>query len=491
MASSTNGNVRWASAWRAEPVPRRWRIYQIALLCLSLPFMARGLLALTELGPYLLCAAALLGALVIASFCIVQLPPFRFLHLLSGFIVLGAFFVLGSAAIGLVVLATAIATTCGRVFARFLPRGRPLGALAEEYSTPLAAMTLLLGLLEASPLAPSYPLRPAGGTAELRFLLTLLGIWVGFIVLGEIGTHLRFGWQRVWQSPHAKSDLGLYVLVTVVGYPIIADLARELGPELSSVLRAQVSILWGLGTFVVIATLVYRRLQIERLARRMAAQERMAALGGLASVVAHQTRHHLGILNMSSYVLGETLAAESQSPDARAVVQRELEAIARTQDELDRLLASELAGGSIEERFGVLELAEECAAGLRPLCEARGVSVAVAGEGAEIRGDRIRLKQAINNLVSNAVQASPAQGQVQVAVSADASEVALTVADRGSGLSEAAKTNLFQPLFTDKPEGLGMGLYVARAIVEAHGGTISLESAGRGTEALIRLPRAT
>jgi signal transduction histidine kinase len=292
-------------------------------------------------------------------------------------------------------------------------------------------------------------------------------------------------------APHARSDLALYLLVSVVGYPVVADIARQLGNGEASVLRAQLSILWGFLSFLVIATLVRRRLEVERLARRVATQERLAALGRLASVVAHQTRHLLGVLNMSAYVLGERLAREPLSPGARLAVDRELDAIARTRDELDRLLTRELQQRSAEERFGLLSLARECAEQLSQIADAQRVSIDVEGDAIEILGDRIRLKQAVSNVLRNAIEASPEGSRVGVAIGEASGDARLTVEDRGPGLSPAAREHLFEPLFTEKQGGLGMGLYVARAIVEAHGGTLALEPAEQsGTRATIELPRA-
>ena len=444
------------------------------------------------LGSYESWLASLVIVLIPANFCIVQLPPYRFLHLTTGFVILGAFFVIGPAAIGLLVVSVAGTELLGWFVRRPLLGGPPLGAIFKEYAVPLSSLVLLLGVLDLlrGPLGLAYPFRPVEAGVEARFVGLVLGIWVGFIVLSEIGIHLRFGWRRVVETPHAKSDLALYALVSVVGYPVVADITRQLAADGWSVLRAHLSILWGFGTFLVIATLVRRRLEIERLARRVSTQERLAALGRLASVVAHQTRHLLGVLNMSAYVLDETLSRETLSPSTRKTVDRELDAIARTRDELDRLLTRELQGSSDSERFGLLALARECVEQLRPMSDRKQLALRAEGEPVEILGDRIRLKQAVSNVLRNAIEAAPEGSPVEIEVVSAAGEARLSVRDRGPGLSEAARSHLFEPLFTEKAGGLGMGLYVARAIVEAHGGTLALETDRGCTEATIGIPRA-
>src|SRR5262249_36529999 len=107
----------------------------------------------------------------------------------------------------------------------------------------------------------------------------------------------------------------------------------------------------------------------------------------------------------------------------------------------------------------------------------------------QTRGDRLRLKQALGNVMRNAIEASPAGIGIRVEIDDDEGDVCLRVRDQGPGLSPTARERLFEPLFTDKSDGLGMGLYVARAILEAHGGTITLASTENGTEAEIRVRR--
>jgi len=193
---------------------------------------------------------------------------------------------------------------------------------------------------------------------------------------------------------------------------------------------------------------------------------------------------------MSAYVLDETLSRESLSLAARKTVAHELDAIARTRDELDRLLTRELQGSSDSERFGLLPLARECVDQLRPMSDRKQLTLLVEGGAVEILGDRIRLKQAVSNVLRNAIEAAPEGSPVEIEVQSAAGEARLSVRDRGPGLSEAARSHLFEPLFTEKPGGLGMGLYVARAIVEAHGGTLALETDHGCTEATIGIPRA-
>jgi signal transduction histidine kinase len=110
-----------------------------------------------------------------------------------------------------------------------------------------------------------------------------------------------------------------------------------------------------------------------------------------------------------------------------------------------------------------------------------------------VGADRAQLEQALLNLVSNAVDAMPGGGRLVLAARPHASGVALVVADTGDGIAPDELEKVFDPLYTTKPpgKGTGLGLPILREVVEAHGGTVELEShPGAGTTALVCLPAA-
>jgi signal transduction histidine kinase len=115
------------------------------------------------------------------------------------------------------------------------------------------------------------------------------------------------------------------------------------------------------------------------------------------------------------------------------------------------------------------------------------VRIAVDGCPARIRAVPERLETAIRNLLANAC--FYAEGQVDVALTVGPGEVALTVADDGPGIPEADLPRLFTRYHSSRPGGTGLGLAMAKAIVEAHGGSLEAD-AGRGATFRIRLPLA-
>jgi signal transduction histidine kinase len=107
----------------------------------------------------------------------------------------------------------------------------------------------------------------------------------------------------------------------------------------------------------------------------------------------------------------------------------------------------------------------------------------------EIRGDAGALEQLLLNLLRNAAQALGSGGSVTIRVQSHDGSVALEVRDDGSGIPADALDRVFEPMFTTRPDGTGLGLTIARRIAIAHGGQLELESArGQGTTARLTLP---
>jgi signal transduction histidine kinase len=106
--------------------------------------------------------------------------------------------------------------------------------------------------------------------------------------------------------------------------------------------------------------------------------------------------------------------------------------------------------------------------------------------------DRDLFKQALLNLLLNAEQAMKQGGELTLQAGAlDKTVVELSLIDTGEGMPPEVRNKIFQPFFTTKPGGTGLGLPTVRRIVEAHGGTIDVQSeVGRGTKFTIRLPAA-
>jgi signal transduction histidine kinase len=150
------------------------------------------------------------------------------------------------------------------------------------------------------------------------------------------------------------------------------------------------------------------------------------------------------------------------------------------------------------ERFDAGELARDCAAELAATAAARHVTIAVDASPVRVNADPDRIRQVLVNLLDNAVRYSPPEQRVSIGVATTADGVAITVHDNGPGIPAADQARVFQRFYrADRSRareargaaGAGLGLAIARALVEAHGGRITVVSdQGRGTTFRFVLP---
>jgi signal transduction histidine kinase len=167
----------------------------------------------------------------------------------------------------------------------------------------------------------------------------------------------------------------------------------------------------------------------------------------------------------------------------------------------DLLLVAQIQAGRLvveRDRVSVDEIVREAVAGALPQADNRSVSLSVdALDPADVTGDRQRLGQVLDNQISNAIKFTPEGGQVAVSASVRGDEVRIRVSDTGMGIPAAETERMFERFFrtstaTEKAiQGTGLGLWITKAIVDAHGGKISFRSTEHeGTTFEVDLPVA-
>ena len=234
------------------------------------------------------------------------------------------------------------------------------------------------------------------------------------------------------------------------------------------------------------------RQRLEQEAQRV---QHFALLGRLAAGVSHEIRNPLGAVFLQIDVLAEEL--QDQAPASAALVAETLTDIRTQLARLDDLVQDYL---SLVRAAQIEPTPQDLGAALRAwapewqaLATVRGLAWQLDGieHVGRVAFHANTLRRALLNLVQNALEAMPQGGTLTVAGQRTPTHVQLQVRDTGSGIPDDQQAKIFEPLYTTKPGGTGLGLYIVQEIVAAHRGTVTVESTvGAGTTFTIMLPVA-
>jgi signal transduction histidine kinase len=221
-------------------------------------------------------------------------------------------------------------------------------------------------------------------------------------------------------------------------------------------------------------------------------------LQGVARVyrtVAHELRAPLSAMMIHLDLLRESLAQSAASVDTKAAQQRYVVVVRQELDRLNRSLSETLTETipppGEQDRFDLREAIQELGTLLAPQARRQGVhfGLRMPETSVVLVGYRDRLKQSFLNIAVNALEAMPAGGRMSVEMDSLESGVRVRISDSGPGIPEDVLARIYERDFTTKGTGSGIGLYVARALVEMHGGEIHVDSAEqRGTVVEVHLP---
>ena len=239
--------------------------------------------------------------------------------------------------------------------------------------------------------------------------------------------------------------------------------------------------------------LLFRDLsEVKALQEQIKRAERLAAIGQLAAGIAHEIRNPLGALKGFLQYFQRKLELQEQDRTYLAVMLNEVD---RLNTVISNLLDFARPKDPVLEPCDLAELIRHVLTLLAGDLQAKQLQVenALTAPLPPMRLDCDQITQVLLNILLNAIQATAPQGQIKISVywQTDANRVELAISDTGKGIAPADVPKIFDPFFSTKKQGAGLGLAIAYTIIENHHGDITVESTeGQGSAFRIRLPAA-
>ena len=243
---------------------------------------------------------------------------------------------------------------------------------------------------------------------------------------------------------------------------------------------------------------VYFRDITDRMRALQALREADRRKDEFLATLGHELRNPLAPIRNGLQLLGLSQPGSKAAEEARAMMERQMRHLVRLVDDL--LEVSRISTGKLELRREPVELSALVAAAIetsRPLIDGNGheLRVELPQEAVTLDADAVRIAQVLANLLNNAAKYTPRGGRIELVARIEPPGIAIRVRDNGIGISQEERPRLFERFaqLGSTPHaygGLGIGLSIARSLVELHGGTVEAHSdgAGKGSEFTVRLP---
>lgn len=235
------------------------------------------------------------------------------------------------------------------------------------------------------------------------------------------------------------------------------------------------------------ATLAGERLERMREDLLNSSLERTSSLEAVSAKVAHELKNPLAAVK----ALVQLLSSNAQDDRSRQRLEVVRSEIARMEQIMAEYLSFSRPLQDLKpEDLDLAELADNVMAVMEARASDAGVTLARSGGPANVVADPRRLKEALLNLVSNAIEATPRGGRVEVEVQPGADDAQVVVRDDGKGIPAEFLARVGTPFFTMREGGTGLGVLLAKTVVAQHGGQLDFQSLeGRGTSVTLRLPK--
>jgi two-component system, sensor histidine kinase RegB len=350
-----------------------------------------------------------------------------------------------------------------------LPRREDRGTpLVEEWQLA-AVMALDIALLTALLYFTGGPLNPFGFLYLVQIALATVLLRAGWtwalVALSFVGYGLLLIDHQPLPIPDDTRMYGMWVALGVASAFVVHFLFRIAG------------------------ALAQREDELTEARNLTARQERLASLATMAAGAAHELSTPLGTVALVAKELEHQLAKHGDKQlvdDARLI----REQVGRCRAILDQMAGGAGAAGEGVETRTVDDLLDETLTGVRPSPPIERV-VAPPVASLPLRLPPRAISQALRSLVTNAQDASPPDQPVVIAVRASREELTVVIADKGGGMSPEVLARIGEPFYTTKVpgRGMGLGLFLARAVIESVGGNLAIDSQiGEGTRVTVTVP---
>jgi two-component system sensor histidine kinase HydH len=277
-----------------------------------------------------------------------------------------------------------------------------------------------------------------------------------------------YGFRRSW----GRDSRGIWIAIEVE--PSEADELRAAADR--SIL---IGVIAAVVLFGVAIALVRRELRRQAEDRARERERRLASLGEMSAVLAHEIKNPLASLKGNAQLLASSLPA-GEKPRAKA--ERVVDEAVRLEKLIEDLLAFVRTGTIERSAYDPAILARDAASAVQ------GEVVVEAGAIRNFQLDGPRIREVLVNLIDNAVAAGP---PVRVVVAVEGDRLVYEITDHGPGVPASDRDKIFEPFHTGKTRGTGLGLAIAKRLVELHRGTIAVDDApGGGARFRIVLPEA-
>ncbi len=354
-----------------------------------------------------------------------------------------------------------------RVLANIFPAGGEVSVRIARPDQPAQGLRIALGGVAGQPVWLDVTVEDSVGRALVRvkrLLLWLMPTSVALLML-LLGLTLHRQLQPLAELTRAVAGVGRGELTPVA--------ARRGGDEIARLVRAYNDMTADLA-------------RLRDMERRLGQQERLSAIGRMAARVAHDMNNPLSVVRGVAELL-EKQSAGSADAQAKADAGLILHHIQRCQRTVEQLLAYGRPVRLVAERQDLNRLCTEMSERWQKSHPDQDLIFSPATTPLPVEVDALQLERVMDNLLDNACAAG---GPIRIILTAGMGESAwaeIRVRDSGPGFSAEARTHLFEPFYTTKRGGSGLGLASCLAIVEAHGGEMELGE-GPGGEVVVWLP---